>query len=473
MVDLLMTGGLFVLGISLLIAIVLMLANLGYYFTKVPQGATVFINAGDSMKAVWPNVGGYGMSSCDDLDGRRWLIPQKYIANGDSGDMFYNSLWGTEALQRWLWKQFGVKFISWFWPHIHVHKFDIRKGGRRRIKARTEFEGSKDDAPLKSRIVDSEEKSEVDSLLFLSPRPVYVEGVELAGDSSRVNLLLIPVFRQVIPVLPVYYLKGDFYTLLDAAIEAAMVDFFAKHRVAVKKVGEEFEFAGDSADAKNSSLGESPLTYGYWIKMNKGEHSPLENSLRHLNVTPEYLVKMEEAKGKEELVRYIKEELMPPEESVAAPLNNGSDSIPKKVSGMIPNGIVPRFGLALVSFRIVEWEAHSTTKAFADAFLASEKEKQLARGSREKAYGERDALIALGKGQAAMGEEFLKMLTQKGVAPNVAAQVLATKLRTENIGGSRITTYVEGGGTRTSVMVPAGADSAPSQGRNTEKPKKE
>jgi len=37
----------------------------------------------------------------------------------------------------------------------------------------------------------------------------------------------------------------------------------------------------------------------------------------------------------------------------------------------------------------------------------------------------------------------------------VAARVVETQLRTENIRDGKVTTYVEGGGTKTSVMVPA------------------
>lgn len=429
----------------LITAIILLLANLGAYFTKIALGTTAFISAGDSLKAILPNVGSYKISKEDDLDGRHWLIPTK--DNKERLDsLFHNALWGTKWFQKLLWEQFGVKFISWFWPHIHVHQFDIRKGGRRRIEARTEIG---ENAPLRSRVVDSPESTVVNALLFLVPRPVYVEGVELAGDNSKINLLLLPVFRQVIPVLPAYYLKGDFFTLLDAAIEAAMVDFFARHRVAVYNGGDKKgQFAADSYDPAKTEHEESPLTYAHWLKLTKaGEGSPLQQRLQHLNVSQKYLAELEAA-GKDKLVEYIRKDLVHGE---------GEKILPDKLATMIPSGIVPRFGFALVSFRVVEWEPHKTTEPLAQALLAKETERHTAEGVRQKAEGERDAILARAAGESSRYERLVTALVAKGVTPDVAAGVVQTQLRTENIGGkdSKIVTYVEGGASA-SVMVSPG-----------------
>lgn len=429
----------------LAIAIILLLSNLGAYFTKIAQGTTVFISAGDRLKAILPNVGGYKMSGADDLDGRHWLIPTKNEKERMAG-IFHNSFPGTVWFQEQLWKAFGVKFISWFWPHVHVHQFDIRKGGRRRIEARSEVSA---DAPLRSRVVDSPEPTVVNSLLFLAPRPVYLEGVELAGDNSRINLLLLPVYRQVIPVLPAYYLKGDFFTLLDAAIEAAIVDFFARHRVWVYKEGEKKgQFAADSHAPQQQGYEESPLTYAHWLKLTKaGEGSPLEQQLRHLNVSKAYLTKLKAEGGKGELIDYIEKHLIPGEPT---------DLPGSELAKMIPSGIAPRFGFALVSFRIVEWEVHKSTEALAKALLAKETELHTAAGVRQKAEGERDAILARATGESRRYEQLATALVNKGVTPDVAAGVVQTQLRTENIGGkdSKIVTYVEGSASA-SVMVPA------------------
>lgn len=434
---------------NLMIAIILLLANLGAYFTKIAQGTTAFITAGESLQEILPNIGGYKMSETIDLEGQRWLVPAK-DKKEQLAALFRGAMLGTRYFQEVLWKKFGVKFISLFWPHTRIHEFDIRKGGRRRIEARNEVGA---DAPLRSRVIDSPVKETVvDSLLFLAPRPVYMEGVELAGDNSKINLLLLPVFRQVIPSLPVFNLKGDFFTLLDAAIEAAVVDFFAKHRVAVYK-GEKDDprkgqLAGDSYDpAQAEQQEESPLTYAHWLKLTKaGEGSPLEKRLRHLNVSREYIKKLEDKGGKAELVAYIKSDLVHAGDATDMPVGD--------VSQMIPSGIVPRFGFALVSFRIVEWEPHKDTKPLAEALLARETQLHAADGVRQKSYGERDAKVANATGDSSLVTQVMDALTNHKVDANVAAGVLATMVRTKNIGDSKITTYVEGGASA-SVMVPA------------------
>lgn len=444
--EIIIIGGLLVAIAVLALAIILLLSNLGAYFTKIAQGTTIFISAGSSLRDILPNIGGYRMSKDEDLDGRHWLIAE---ADDDArlDAFFHNSQKGTIWFQKLLWKKFGVKFISLFWPHTNVHSFDIRKGGRRRIEARTEVGA---DAPLRSRVIDSPEKDTVvDSLLFMVPRPVYVEGIELAGDNSRINLLLLPVFRQVIPALPVYYLKGDFFTLLDAAVEAAMVDFFARHRVAVYRDGNEKkgQFAADSYNPSQQEHEGSPLTYSHWLKLTKaGEGSPMEQQLRHLNVSKEYLAKLKtngEASG--ELVSYIEKHLIAGE-----PVDMPGGSI----SGMIPNGIVPRFGFALVSFRVVEWEVHKSTVALADSLLKKETELHTADGVRQKALGERDAILERATAESSRYVQLVNALVSKGVDPNVAAQVMATQLRTENIRDGKVTTYVEGGASAT-IMIPS------------------
>ena len=120
---------------------------------------------------------------------------------------------------------------------------------------------------------------------------------------------------------------------------------------------------------------------------------------------------------------------------------------------MIPNGIVPRFGFALVSFRVVEWEAHKSTVALAESLLAKEIELHTAEGVKQKAIGERDAILERAAAESSRYERLLKALVDKGVTPDVAAQVIATQLRTENIRDGKVTTYVEGAASAT-VMVP-------------------
>ena len=453
----LIISGLLAATVVLTIVIILQLSNLGAYLTTIAQGTTVFINTGDSLRSIWPNVSGYRMSQAKDLDGQQWLIPEEDEANREEA-FFRDSHLGTRWFQKLLWKRFGIRFISWFWPHNAVHSFDIRS--RNRIEERNKIEA---DTPLRSRVVKSPEPTVVDHLLFTVPRPVFVEGVELAGDNSRINLLLLPIYRQVIPSLPVYNLKGDFFTPLDAAIEAAMVDFFASHRVAVYKKGpKKGEFAKDAIDtskeeAELKEFDQVPLTYSSWLQLTKGgENSPIERHLRHLNASVEYLDHLAEKGDTEELIKYVKK----------LTHNAPATTIGGKSASKIPSGIVPRFGFALVSFRVVEWEAHESTKDLAKALLAKETKRHEAEGIREEAYGKRDATDALGTGESGRFDKMVKALVKHKVDPNIAAQVVATQLRMENVRGSKLTTYVEGGDSRASIMVPAQA-SAPKHTEET------
>jgi len=458
-------GGYMVIGsiITILVIIgIVILAKAEAWFTEIAEGTTVFISSAQSLEAIWPNVKGHRMSTSTDLQGHHWLIPESDKEEGMKV-FFSDCLPGTKWCQKWLWKKLGIRSIGWLWPQHHVYHFDIRKDGRRRIVAR-----ETSDAPLRSRMVDSEsvEGHVVNHLLFVVPRPVYLESVELAGDNSMINLLLFPVFQQVVPAIPAYYLKGDFFTLLDAALEAAMIDFFASHRVAVyKEESRKGQFAGDFYDLPEQKDGEneinlkvrikdyedkyesSPLTYAHWLKLTKtGERSPMERHLHSLNINEDYRDKLKARLGKDgkpagendELVKYIKDIT----HGKPAQVTPGS-----KVAKKIPSGMIPRFGFALVSFRVVEWEPHKDTKALADALLAKEIFLHQAEGVRQEAEGVRDAILARAKGESTRYRQLAKALIDKGVTPDVAAKVVETQLRTENISGqsSKVTTYVESG----------------------------
>lgn len=439
----------FILGLLALIPVLALvamtlLADLGIIFTKISQGTTVFISAGDKLRSIWPNVGGYKISDSTDFDDRRWLIP----ATGQTKEQkqkdrmrtfFHNTIPGTTKFQRWLWERFGIRYVSlWFW-NTSVHSFDIRS--RKRL-----LEGSDvpENSPLRARVVNSSEETVVDSLLFLVPRPVFLEGMQLAGDNSRINLLLLPIYRQVIPSLPVYYLKGDFFTQLDAAVEAGVVDFFSSHRVAVdKKTG---EFAKDSFETgEEEKYSSSPLTYFHWLKLDKGLNSPMEKHLRPLNITREYLERLRTG-GREELAEYIDNHLA---------TQGVAEEIPSdKLRSAIPSGIIPRFGFALISFRIVDWEPHKETANLAQAIRAKATEFHIAEGVRARADGERDAIQRRAEAESARYQKLAEALIKQGVTANVAAEVVRTQLRTENIAGekSKITTYIEGGASA-SVLV--------------------
>lgn len=442
--EILSIGGLLAVLAALIIVTILLLNNLGAYFKEPARGTTTFINAGKTLKAVWPNIGGYKMSEDVDLEGRHWLVHLENRGESKASkkewleSFFHDSLWATVWFQKWLWKKFGIRFMGWFYPQVNVHSFDIRS----RLRLLEGANLTSADMPLKDRVVDSFEpdgktKSStiVDSLLFLVPRPVYVHGVFLAGDNSRINILVQPIYRQIIPVLPVYYLKGDFFTQLDGAVESAVVDFCATHRV------------GPDND--------EPLTFNAWLGLAKaGGESSLGSHLRKLNATQSYRDKLNED-GKEKLAEYV-DDIM--QNTLDEEVPGGAQT--KKIA---PSGIIQRFGFAIVSVRLIGWEPHKDTKDLSTAILAKETEFHTAEGVRETSYGERDAILAVASGESKRFETLMEALVKKGVEPNVAAHVVETQLRMENLAKTHLTTYVEGGASTPVLVSNSGSPSTSSK----------
>jgi hypothetical protein len=125
------------------------------------------------------------------------------------------------------------------------------------------------------------------------------------------------------------------------------------------------------------------------------------------------------------------------------------------ITHLIQGGIVAQFGFALISLRVVESQASKETKDLTDALLAKQTQFHLAEGVRARAKGERDLILTRARGEATRYQELVNALIKKGVDPNIAAQVIMAQIRTENVRDSKLTTYVEGGGSSASIMIPA------------------
>lgn len=429
---------LWVLNIALFGGTVLLFARLGIFFVNVPRGNVMAITAGETLREIVPNAGNFKLSKNGDVDGHRWLVPVKEQDPKKNEKerldaLFRRAQWGTRWLQRILWR-WGVYVIPFIWPYTRPHKIDLGKDGRKMLRSRSE---AGEGALLRARVVNSpasEESTVVDSLRFAAPRPIYIEGLELPGDNSKINVLLLVTFRLVVPVVPIYDLKGEFFPLLDGAVEGAMVDFTSTHTVT------ETNADGDEIEV--------PLNYARWLRLDKaGEDSLIARHVLRLNISPAYLARLEKDRN-DELVGYARDDLMPTKASGSNP------PLSEKLMNAIQQGIVPRFGYAVVNCRLVDWEASAETKKLAESALEQQTQKNLADGVRAKADGERDAKIANATGDASLVDQFMQAMKKHGVDSNVAATVLGTKIRTENVGGGKITTYVEGGAS-SSVMVQA------------------
>ncbi len=418
-------------GLSLVV--ILFLAKRGIYFTRIEKGNTVFINRGDDMRVIWPNVGGYRMSSDSDLDGRHWLIKDDDEEKRNKA-FFYGAMCGTVWFQKWLWETFGIRFISWFWPNTRVHTFGI---DRKRYRDKS---SSTKETPLSDRVIVSPECPEVSSLRVIVPRPIYMSELELPGDNSKINLVILPTFWQVIPSIPVYYYKGDFFPFIDAAIEATMIDFVATHRVAVTEEG---EFHSDDwnalGDEDKKKYFPAPLNFFHWMKIGKGEGSVIEKRFRNLNASRSFYNKVRRKKGNDGKKSEIFKELerithgKPPE-------------ISGNIKGEIPHGIIPRFGFSLVSIKLADWEAHEDTQKLGEAILTKQTELHKAEGTRQEAMGTRDAIKLKASAESDRINMIMQKLIDQGVPADEANRTVQVILEMENLKEWSGKTYVRGGG---------------------------
>lgn len=431
---LLMVELVFIAALGLILAMVL--ASRHWHFTRIEKGNTAFIVRGDDMKAIWPNVGGHRMSDQEDLDGRRWLVLEpddKEIWKTFARDM----LWGTRWLQHKLWDRFGIRFVSWFWPGVKVHSLRL---GVTRLKEESKLETGKS---LRDRLESDTET--IYSLRFLVPRPMVIEGVELAGDNARINLLVLAIFRTVIPSLPIFYYKGKFFPLLDAGVKAGIINFCADYKVTVPVVDEKGQPVFGK-DGKAQLAKEESLTYELWLKLDKGVGSPIQQRLLGLNVGKDFYDRLVQ-EGKTELVNHIKLLLGGKE------LEETSGTMKKEM----PFGLIRQYGFALQSIEVIDWEAAEETKDLSAALRAKQTALHKAMGVREEAYGKRDAVQAVGNADAArvgaMMEAMVEALKKAGVPEGEIAPAVASVFQAEQLKQiPSLQTLIFGGA---GVLVPA------------------
>jgi len=317
---------------------------------------------------------------------------------------------GTKWFQWIIWDNLGIRFVSWIYPIIKVHKIHISMNRLREDKKKEDEEnisspsvakkGEEEDVPLRNRIESDE--GDVDSLRFIIPRPMVVEGVELAGDNSRIDLLALSIFKVVIPSLPVFYHKGKFMPLLDAAVSAGIVDFFA-HPVKIK---------GD-----DGAYEEVLVKYADWLQMPKGPGSEIEKHLCGLNASAKYYDQLKQAVGnnpeKEKLLNHLHS------------LIGGRPSNDELPSG----GLISTYGLFLESVRIVGWRADKSTRDLANAYQAEETETLKARGVRAEARGAGDAISVKGAAEAKRFHKLFRALIAEGASPDEALRTLRAFLQ--------------------------------------------
>ncbi len=422
----------------LLLVLMMMLGKRSAIFSEEPKQENIaFVVVGEKLVHILSNVTGHRRSEERDPSGRYWIIRQRTRSAGESlgqykktmakeweESFFDGVLWGTKWAHKLIWRRLGIRFIGWFWFQKKIHEFFISIA---RLKESAELP---DNASLKDMIqLDEGDKTRVRSLRFIIPRPVLVRDVELPGDNGKINLLLLVTFQVVIPTIPVFELKGKgFLPLLDAVINTAVTDFFAKYRVTV--------------DGKKKSL-----TLDRWLETARGENSPLERALRPINASPAYIKSME------------------PYPKLHAHLldltgSKKTKEIPAKLAEDAPLGIIARYGLAITSVRIQASQAHPDTAALEKAIQAKKLAELIAAGVREEAMGRADAITSIGKAEGERMDSLAKSLRAAGVPEEHLAATLNSFFRNEALpkalAGNTIATTLllqEQGGTPPSILI--------------------
>jgi len=397
------------------LVLIMVVANAQWQFTRIEKGNTAFIVKGDDLKVMLPNVDGHRVSKEKDLEGRRWLVKVNVSKDPkaqkkEMHEAFERPLQpGTKWLQWVLWNKLGIRFVSWLYPQIRVHKIHISMNRLR--------EGKKDGegVNLQNRIEPDE--GDIDSLRFLVPRPLVVKGVELAGDNARLDILVLAVFRTVIPALPVFYYKGKFMSLLDADISSGIIDFCATYQMPVT-VNEKGEY-----DPRGKNKGFSSLTYEHWLRLSKGKGSPIQDYLRKLNASPEFYEALER-ENKTDLLAHL--EVL---------LGGKPEPLPSTLKGF--SGFIPKLGFALESIEVIDWTATEETKELSTALRSKQTKLHTAEGVRQESYGKRDSIEAIGRADAArigqMVEAVVVSLAGREVPPDQIAEVIKSIFQAEQL----------------------------------------
>jgi hypothetical protein len=123
----------------------------------------------------------------------------------------------TNPLLEFLRVKLGVYWVSIFYPIHKVYKFKIDKN--RLVKGTTLSDGHS----IRD-LITVEPDVEVDHLLRIIPRPIYVPGVQ-TNDGFTVDIALMTEHEVTNPRTAVFSLNGQFFPLLDAAMKAAVGDY--------------------------------------------------------------------------------------------------------------------------------------------------------------------------------------------------------------------------------------------------------
>lgn len=269
----------------------------------------------------------------------------------------------------------GVHYVSMLYPFRKLHRFEILAEG-----VRDGSEGK--EIPEEGSIIREwlyQHRKEVRSLRWRFPRPVLVEGVELA-DRTKLDIIVMAVLEVEDPYVPIFVYKGGFFPLVSSFIESATID------LVVGKSGEEFGEEGKE------------MTYSHFVNMDKGEGSKFSSALRKA-------------------------------------INEGDESEKK--------GLPRVLGIKAHKAFIFKYDLSKDQKELDEATRAEAIERMKAKGVIEKAKGDAKARRINAQAEARRGKVIVKALIDEGVDPNLAAEYVRVLIKTENIRGSGVTTWLD------------------------------
>lgn len=373
-------GSLLLLAVALL-ALLYVAAKTNRWATFVETGGMKFIVRGGTLYKVLANIPGFVYDKdkevlCD-LNEIKDKEKKKEIEKKQRGG------W----LASWLQDRFGIFWVSFFYPLIKVHDFNIVAD-----KLKEEIEGQRQ-LPLRERI-QSEIRNAKGYLRHRFAHPIIIPGVELGKDRWKVDLILVVDIRVVNPTIVVFDYKGTVMRQVDAAIASAAIDYWNNIPV----------LGSDGNPVKNEDGTTRMVEFGYpeFVATDKGPTSDFAKRIKRLN-------------------------------KVTSP-------------SPIEDGLVTRFGLEIMAAWIEMVDLSPEQQALDDAARENERQKLLADARIQEARGEqvfqRDTRIGVAEGF----EDMVRRLITLGTKPSDAINLAMAHAKTANLAAApNLQSYVEGG----------------------------
>lgn len=121
-----------------------------------------------------------------------------------------------KVIRQCLRHKWGFYWVSMFYPQKHIHKFQVIKS---RLRRNTE-----DGRKISEMIEVDAAPSEVDHLLWRFPRAVLVSDIEFA-DRLTAGLVVLSNFQVVMPNIPVFTYKADFFPQIESLVRSTVIDY--------------------------------------------------------------------------------------------------------------------------------------------------------------------------------------------------------------------------------------------------------